>query len=85
MAEKSRVVSGVVYSMSKATICCLRIRRWLRRKRCASVVVVFVRRRVLALCREVVVWCTIWWARSSKTVDWFVCMLVCMLVGCGGG
>jgi len=55
-AEKSREISGVTYSMSKATICCLRMRRCLRRKTWASKGVARVVMRVEAWVRERVVW-----------------------------
>lgn len=72
MLEKSywTSVSGVTNSMSKATICCLRRRRWETRKRTASVGDVDLERRVLAWVSESVVLWTIRWARSSKTEDY---------------
>lgn len=60
------------YSMSKATICCFRIRSCLRRKREGSVgddMGGLVGMRALARVRDRVVLWTIWWARSSKTED----------------
>lgn len=62
--------------MSKATICCLRIRRWLSKKSWPSAGVDLLVIWVLAWWRERVVWCTIWCARSSKTKDW-------LMVSCG--
>ena len=70
MPEKSKVTSGVMYSMSKATICCLRMRRCFRRKSCESICVAELRSMEEARWREMVVWWTIVWARSSKTVDY---------------
>lgn len=71
MLEKSywRSVSGVTNSMSKATICCLRRRRWDIRKRAASVGEAVLEMRVEAWRRERVVLWTMRWARSSKTED----------------
>ena len=70
--EKSKETSGVTYSMSNATICCLRIRRCLMRKRRPSTAELLGRcvMRVAACWSESVVWWTILCARSSKTVDW---------------
>jgi hypothetical protein len=62
-------VSGVTYSMSKATICCFKRRRCEMRKRAASVGEADLERRVEAWVRETVVLWTIRWARSSKTMD----------------
>ena len=77
---KSRSEDGEMYSMSKATICCLRMRSCLRRKSWASTGVtrgrpdaaegVWARRALEARIRERVVLWTIWWARSSKTMDY---------------
>ena len=69
--EKSKEMSGVTYSMSKATICCLRINRCLMRKRrpSAEVLCVFWVTSVEACLSETVVWWTMLCARSSKTVD----------------
>jgi len=76
--EKERSVSGALTkSMSKATICCLRIRSCFSRKSCASagtgagvgLETLRVRMALDAATRERVVWWTMRWARSSKTVD----------------
>lgn len=56
--------------MSNATICCLRISRFLRRNTCASAGEAFDDISALALWRERFVRWTIWCARSSKTVDY---------------
>lgn len=53
--EKSNVTSGVTNSMSNATICCLRRRRWAIRKRFASAGDDFVAIWEAAHARETVV------------------------------
>lgn len=65
--------SWLTNSMSKATMCCLRSSRCLMRKSCESVGEWRDAICVAAAKRESVVWWTIWWARSSKTVDWEGC------------
>jgi hypothetical protein len=66
------VISGETNSISKATICDLRRRRWEMRNNCASVGEADLERVEEAVCRERVVWWTIWWARSSKMEDYLL-------------
>ena len=68
--EKSTDMSGETNSMSKATICCFKISRCFRRNSCPSAGEDFDDISELALWRDVFVRWTIWWARSSKTVDY---------------
>ena len=68
---KSNSMSGGMNSMSKATICCLRWRRWVRRKSWPLAgLEVLVAMRWEAETRERVVEWTMRWARSSKTLLW---------------
>jgi hypothetical protein len=56
MDEKSKWRSGETNSMSKATICCLSVRRCLMRNNCASVGEARDEICVDAVCRDRVVW-----------------------------
>ena len=73
---KSRDTSGgadavvAVNSMSKARMCSFRMRKFLIRKRLASVGEDRADIIPEARTRDCVVWWTIWCARSSKTLDW---------------
>ena len=67
--EKSNWTSGERYSMSKATICDFRRRRWRRRNNWESVGEDLVSICLEALTRDRVVLWTIWWAKSSKTEE----------------
>lgn len=88
MAEKSREMSGWGWgfggSEARSKDCrrCLSVRRWVIRKRLASVGVDFGVMRAAACWRERVVAAVVWWARSLKMGG---CGLVLVSGGKGGG